>query len=70
MRKKGLKPNVVTFNSLIDGYAKKGDIEQARHWLVVMRKEGTKPNVIMFNTLTNRCVMKKTLKKLFNSLVD
>jgi pentatricopeptide repeat protein len=43
------------FNSLIDGCAKRGNIERVQHWLEVIRKKGLKPNVNTFNSLIDGC---------------
>jgi tetratricopeptide (TPR) repeat protein len=47
MRKEGIAPNVITYNTLID----KADFANGKQLLETMRKEGIAPNVITYNSL-------------------
>jgi pentatricopeptide repeat protein len=47
----GLKPNVVTFTTLLSLYAKKGDIGRAEQVWDDMIKVGLTPNIASYNTL-------------------
>jgi len=48
MRKEGVQPDVVTYNTLI---ALAPDYETAKSWLETIRKEGVQPNVVTYSTL-------------------
>mmetsp|Transcript_18586 Transcript_18586/g.27566 ORF Transcript_18586/g.27566 Transcript_18586/m.27566 type:complete len:725 (-) Transcript_18586:327-2501(-) len=45
-----LWPKLSTFNTLLDGLAKKGDTEKARHWLDEMQQMGVAPDHISYNS--------------------
>ncbi|RRT72958.1 hypothetical protein B296_00032472 [Ensete ventricosum] len=53
MLKKGLLPNVRTYGTLIDGYARKGKMEEALRLFIEMLDDGMVPNVIVYNSLLN-----------------
>mmetsp|Transcript_17141 Transcript_17141/g.69389 ORF Transcript_17141/g.69389 Transcript_17141/m.69389 type:complete len:127 (+) Transcript_17141:1209-1589(+) len=53
MRSKGLKPNVVTYSSLIDARAKRGEINKALRLRSDMEEDGQLPNTITWNSLIN-----------------
>jgi len=47
----GMKPNLITFNTLLSLYAKMGDIAGAEKVWEEMISIGLKPDLISFNTL-------------------
>ena len=47
----GLVPNSVTFNTLIHGYSKEGNVRRAESFLAQMKRRGLTPNVITYNSL-------------------
>ncbi|XP_010474658.1 PREDICTED: putative pentatricopeptide repeat-containing protein At1g02420 [Camelina sativa] len=51
MKGKGLKPDVVTYNSLIDVYCKDREIEKAYKVIDKMREEDETPDVITYTTI-------------------
>ncbi|AEE27428.1 putative pentatricopeptide repeat-containing protein [Arabidopsis thaliana] len=51
MKGKGLKPDVVTYNSLIDVYCKDREIEKAYKLIDKMREEEETPDVITYTTV-------------------
>ncbi|CAL9213426.1 unnamed protein product [Arabidopsis halleri] len=51
MKGKGLKPDVVTYNSLIDVYCKDREIEKAYKLIDKMREEDETPDVITYTTI-------------------
>ncbi|KAH1095969.1 hypothetical protein J1N35_012890 [Gossypium stocksii] len=51
MNKDGVLANSVTYNSLIDGYCKVGNMEKALEICSQMNENGVEPNVIIFSTL-------------------
>ena len=47
----GVKPNIVTFTSFIDAYAKAGDTEEVEHWFQKAVDNGVKPNIVTFDAV-------------------
>merc|ERR1719265_636736 len=52
----GLKPDGVSFNSVIHACARQGNIKRAEHWLRKMQESGIEPNVISFNVIIDACM--------------
>jgi pentatricopeptide repeat protein len=50
MKRDGIKPDVYTYNTMIDVYAKNGKLEQAIEVFTSMKRDEVKPNVITYNT--------------------
>ncbi|KAI3942920.1 hypothetical protein MKW92_046066 [Papaver armeniacum] len=50
MEKKGVQPNVVTYNALIDGYCKKGKMKEACEIKDVMEKKRIVPDVYTYTS--------------------
>merc|ERR1719150_3312323 len=48
--------DVVSFNTLIKGYAQRGDVDGAFQAIVRMRQRGLAPNAITFNTTMDAAV--------------
>jgi len=59
----GLKPNIVTFNTLLDASAKTGDIKLATYLWDLMLELGLRPNGITYNTMMNTCVKGDDMKR-------
>lgn len=55
MTNEGVKPNAVTYNAVMDAYAKANDHAAALTWLEKMRADGVTPNVVTYTTLINAC---------------
>ncbi|KAF6140160.1 hypothetical protein GIB67_028966 [Kingdonia uniflora] len=51
MHASGLKPNVVTYGALIDGWCKDGMFGKAFHMFFEMIEKGLTPNLIIFSTM-------------------
>ena len=51
MELRGLVPDIVTYNSLLNGYCKKLEIEEALHLFQEIIRKDLKPNVITYNTM-------------------
>ena len=49
----GLKPEIITYNAVIDACAKSGDMEEAVEWLSKTQEARLKPNVIAYNAVIN-----------------
>ena len=49
-KKAGVEPDVITFNSVIDAAAKKGDLLAAERWFERAIKAGEETNVSTFNS--------------------
>lgn len=47
LTERAVVPNCVMYNTLIDGYCKTGELEEA----VGLREKNGKPNVVTFNSL-------------------
>jgi len=46
MQENGIKPDVVTYNSIINEYVTKGEIDDARKTWEIMQQRGIKPDVV------------------------
>merc|ERR1719420_1093691 len=63
MDKHGIKPNVITYSTMLKGHCQMGDIQTGFQILDQMKKEGrARPDEIMYNSLLDGCAL--------NSLVD
>ncbi len=63
MRENGWAPNGITYNSLINTYAKVGLLEKAEDALLDMLSNGLAPTVISFNTVINACAKQRAPEK-------
>ncbi|CAJ2636996.1 unnamed protein product [Trifolium pratense] len=61
--KLGLLPDVVTYNTLIDGYSRFVSIDRAYDILNRMKEAGINPNVVSYNSLMSGSVRKSSLSK-------
>lgn len=50
------KLDIVSYNTLMKGFAQRGDVDQAFGVLARIERSGLKPNLITFNTLMDACV--------------
>ncbi|KAL5850652.1 hypothetical protein ACOSQ4_008665 [Xanthoceras sorbifolium] len=53
MNTKHCSPDTVTYTTMIDGYCKIGELEEAKKCLTEMGNRGCKPNVFTYNALIN-----------------
>ncbi|CAA6665317.1 unnamed protein product [Spirodela intermedia] len=53
----GILPDQLTFNVLIDGFCRSGEVDRAAHILAFMRRHGCDPNAVNFSTLMNGLCM-------------
>ncbi|PNX71504.1 pentatricopeptide repeat-containing protein, partial [Trifolium pratense] len=60
---KNISPNVVTFNILIDGLSKEGEVRKAKNVLAIMIKQGVKPDVVTYNSLMDGYFLVKEVNK-------
>lgn len=51
MQASGVKPDVYTYNILINGCAQDKDVSTAFELVDIMRQEGLSPDVVTFNSL-------------------
>jgi pentatricopeptide repeat protein len=67
----GLKPNVTTYNTMIDAFSKGGNHEKAVELLSRMKEEGIKPNVVTYNSLI-KCheLDLSKVDSLFNEMIE
>ena len=70
MISKGHEPNVVTYNTLIDGLCKEGKIDKAVDILHDMISKGHEPNVVTYNILINGLCKKGEIDKAVDILHD
>merc|ERR1719361_619468 len=54
MKKSTIKPNEITYNTLIDAMAKGNQWQKALHIFEEMKKSTIKPNEVTYNTLIKR----------------
>merc|ERR1719271_2324779 len=63
MKSNGIRPNVITYSTMIKGYCQMGDIQTGFAILRRMKEEGcARPDEIMYNSLLDGCAQ--------NNLVD
>merc|ERR1719174_302493 len=63
MKKHGVRPNLITFSTMIKGHCQSGDIQTAFSLLEQMKRDtNMKPDEIMYNSLLDGCAQ--------NSLID
>ncbi|KAL3611179.1 hypothetical protein D5086_002199 [Populus alba] len=56
MEKLGIKPNVITWNSLISGFAQKGDDAMVSKMFELMISKGVEPDVISWTSVISGLV--------------
>ncbi|KAK2638664.1 hypothetical protein Ddye_026459 [Dipteronia dyeriana] len=72
MEKRGVRPNCVTYSALIDGYSKKGNLDEAKLLFEEMEKKGLRPNIITYSALIDGYSKKgniKEAKRLYEEMV-
>ncbi|CAA7022578.1 unnamed protein product [Microthlaspi erraticum] len=50
---KGVVPNTITYNSMVEGLCKQSRLDEAKQMIDSMASEGCSPDVVTFNTLIN-----------------
>lgn len=55
MLQTGMRPDVVSFSTVIHAYARAGDVESAEAWFLQMLTEGVEANVISYNSVMDAC---------------
>ena len=53
-----MEPDVVTYNTVVNAHAQKGNAEGAVRVFEAMRKQGMEPNVVTYNTVVNAYAQK------------
>ncbi|XP_078159332.1 uncharacterized protein LOC144554849 [Carex rostrata] len=64
----GCTPDLFSYNTLINGHCKKGDIEKAEELLDDMVSRGLQPDVVTYNTLIDGLCKKGLIDKALNML--
>ena len=59
----GIKPSVVTYNTLLDSFCKEGEVRQAVDLLFKMQRRGCDPNDVTYNVLINGLSKKVNLTR-------
>ncbi|KAF5948161.1 hypothetical protein HYC85_014118 [Camellia sinensis] len=49
----GIKPSILTYNTLLDSFCKDGEVQQALDLLLEMQRRGCTPNDVTYNVLIN-----------------
>lgn len=71
MKNHGIKPNVVTFSTLLKGHCQSGDIRTGFAILEQMKKEtNLKPDEIMYNSLLDGCAQNNLVEQGLQVLND
>jgi pentatricopeptide repeat protein len=70
MKKEGIKPNIVTFNTLIHLFVCLEDAKKANEVFEEMKKEGIKPDVVTFNSLITFFVNLQDGKRAYSLLEE
>ncbi|KAK3211107.1 hypothetical protein Dsin_015813 [Dipteronia sinensis] len=60
MQKRGVRPNIVTYNVLIDGY---GNFKEAKRLFEGIEKRGLRPYIITYNVLIDGYGKKRKLEE-------
>eukprot|EP00210_Caulerpa_lentillifera_P003343 g3190.t1 len=63
MMKKGIEPNVVTYNTLMNGYSRVGNALRVFELFEDLKSEGIIPNQKTFNTIINACAINGDVRK-------
>eukprot|EP00397_Hematodinium_sp_SG-2012_P021822 GEMP01022570.1.p1 GENE.GEMP01022570.1~~GEMP01022570.1.p1 ORF type:complete len:662 (+),score=108.41 GEMP01022570.1:541-2526(+) len=58
-----LEPNLFTFGTIINSWAKVGDLENAERWLVIMEDVGIKPNDVIYSSVIHACARSGNLPR-------
>merc|ERR1719261_597814 len=66
----GVEPNDICLNSMIDVYAKSGDIGKAEEWFAKLVASGAKLAANNFNTVINACAKGGDVKRAEAWLAD
>ena len=61
--RQGIKPNIVTYNSLISACEKGQSLPKALQLSVDSQRQGIKPNIVTYNSLISACEKGQTLQK-------
>lgn len=63
---KGIVPNIMTYNSIIKGYCRSGNVRKGQQFLQKMRQDNILPDLIAFNTLIHGYVKEENMDEAFN----
>ena len=63
MTLKNITSDVYTFNTLVDGLCKEGEVKKARNVIAVMIKQGVKPDVVTYTSLKDGYFLVKEFNK-------
>merc|ERR550514_1418195 len=55
MKDASLQANSYTYNSVINAFARRGDVEQGEVWFAEMLAHGVKPTIVSYTSLLNAC---------------
>ncbi|CAK0867620.1 unnamed protein product, partial [Prorocentrum cordatum] len=63
LQQKGHALDTGIFNSVMNAYAKMGDVKSAEHFWHVMEDCCIRPNIVSFNTMINACAQARDVKR-------
>ncbi|MGZ7296333.1 pentatricopeptide repeat-containing protein, partial [Streptococcus pyogenes] len=66
---RGLQPNLLTFNSMRNGFCKEREMEEANGMMELMIQRGLQPNVVTFNSMINELCKEGKMEEA-NSLLE
>jgi len=55
LRSPGVKPDLITYSTLVKAYSESGEVLSALKMLELMLKEGVKPDLLIFNSVLGGC---------------
>ncbi|KAJ3213933.1 hypothetical protein HDU67_002299 [Dinochytrium kinnereticum] len=70
MAKDGIAPNVYTYNALISGLLKNGEMQKGNELMEMMKSQGIQPDVATFNILLEGCLSRGKWREANNVLND
>ncbi|XP_078440640.1 pentatricopeptide repeat (PPR) superfamily protein [Wolffia australiana] len=63
MKRRGYRPNAVSYTTLIDGFARAGDLEAARRLYDEMRERGVAPNSLTYSSLLKGVLRRRMVEE-------
>ncbi|GBC08870.1 hypothetical protein RclHR1_08440011 [Rhizophagus clarus] len=73
MKKREIKPSIVTYSILIDGFALKGQVDKAVEYFEILKKDSIEPNVFAYTSLIKAWVQvnnKDNAKKVYDEMIN
>ena len=58
MKDRGIEPDAMSYNSIINACAQGSQVEEAVKWLKTMQDQGIAPNSMSYNSVINACAQR------------